>query len=515
MSDTSGGQGASSGAMSGAALAITAIALALGTFMQVLDSTIANVSIPTIAGNLGVSASQGTWVVTSFAVANGVSVPLTGWLMQRYGVVKTFVGSVILFTAASFLCGISWSLGSLIAFRVLQGACSGPMIPGSQALLLTIFPPQRRGTALGVWSMTTLVAPVCGPMLGGYISDNWSWPWIFFINVPIGAICAFLSWRNLAARETPTRRVPVDTMGLSLLVVWVGSLQIMLDTGKDADWFNSAAIVVLACVAAIGFIAWLIWETTQKDPIVDLTLFRSRNFAIGTIAYSLSYAIFFGNNLLLPLWLQTQVGYVATWAGLVAAPSGVVALLCTPLVTRIMGRIDTRLAATASIVAFAISYFMRSRYTPDANFLAYVMPMLVQGFSMSVFFVALITITLAEIPTQKTPAAAGLSNFSRYTAGSFAASITTTVWDNRETLHQSRLAENAPPTVMAGALERLGQVGLSGGQALASITNTVVRQAYAMASIDFFWASGWLMLLLIPLVWLTRRPAAPAAAAGD
>ena len=192
-------------------LAVTAIALALGTFMQVLDSTIANVSIPTIAGNLGVSTSQGTWVVTSFAVANGVSVPLTGWLMQRYGVVKTFVGSVLLFTVASFLCGISWSLSSLIIFRVLQGAVSGPMIPGSQALLLSIFPANRRGTALGVWSMTTLVAPVCGPLLGGYISDNWSWPWIFFINVPIGLLCGFMSWRSLASRETATRRLPVDT----------------------------------------------------------------------------------------------------------------------------------------------------------------------------------------------------------------------------------------------------------------------------------------------------------------
>jgi DHA2 family multidrug resistance protein len=291
-------------------------------------------------------------------------------------------------------------------------------------------------------------------------------------------------------------------MGLSLLVVWVGALQVMLDTGKDADWFNSMGIVALACVAVIGFFAWLIWETTQKDPIVDLTLFRSRNFAIGTLAYSLSYAIFFGNNLLLPLWLQTQMGYIATWAGLVAAPSGMVALICTPLVTRIMGRVDTRLAASVAVVTFAISYFMRARYTPDANFWAYVMPMLVQGFSMSVFFVALITITLAEIPPERTPSAAGLSNFSRYTAGSFAASITTTVWDNRETLHQSRLAENAPLPIMSAAMDQMRHIGMSGGQALASVTNAVVRQAYAMASIDFFWISGWLMLLLMPLIWI-------------
>ncbi len=499
--------------MTGTTLGITAVALALGTFMQVLDSTIANVSLPTIAGNLGVSTSQGTWVITSFAVANGVSVPMTGWLMQRYGVVKTFVGSVLLFTLFSVLCGLSWSMGSLIVFRILQGATSGPLIPGSQALLISIFPATKRGTALAVWSVTTLVAPVCGPLLGGYISDNWSWPWIFFINLPVGAVCAFLCWRNLKSRETPTRQLPVDTVGLGLLVLFVGALQIMLDTGKDADWFNSPIIVVEACVAAVSFCAWLIWETTTAFPIVDLSLFRSRNFALGTLAYSMGYAVFFGNNLLLPLWLQTQMGYVATWAGLVAAPSGVVALLCTPFAARSLNKYDARLVASVAIVAFAISYFMRARMNTDANFLAFVMPMLVQGVSMSVFFVSLVTICLGEVPPQKTPAAAGLSNFCRYTAGSFAASITTTVWDNRETIHQSRIAETSPPAVLGGALEQLQHAGFSSLQALGSITNIAVKQAYAMASIDFFWISGWLMLIAVPLIWLTRKPN-PAAGAG-
>src|SRR6201994_1711457 len=196
--------------MKGLQLGITALPLALGTFMQVLDTTIANVSLPTIAGNLGASTDQGTWVITSFAVANGVSVPLTGWLMQRYGVVRTFVVAVIAFTIASFLCGIAWSLPSLIGFRILQGAVSGPMIPGSQALLISIFPPQKRGTALGIWSITTLVAPICGPILGGYISDNYHWGWIFLINVPVGAVVTFLCWNNMKDRETPTRALPID-----------------------------------------------------------------------------------------------------------------------------------------------------------------------------------------------------------------------------------------------------------------------------------------------------------------
>src|SRR4051812_12051365 len=305
--------------MTGALLAITSIALALGTFMQVLDSTIANVSIPTIAGNLGVSTSQGTWVITSFAVANGVSVPLTGWLMMRYGVVKTFVGSVVMFTVASFLCGISWNLPSLIIFRILQGAVSGPMIPGSQALLIMIFPAAQRGTALAIWSMTTLVAPICGPILGGYISDNIAWPWIFLINLPVGILCSLVCWRNMKSRETPTHKVPIDRTGFMLLLVWVGALQTMLDTGKDADWFNSPIIITEAIIAIIAFTAWVIWEINEQNPIVDLSLFKNRNFVLATVASCLGFAVFFATNLLQPLWLQTRMGYVATWAGLVAA----------------------------------------------------------------------------------------------------------------------------------------------------------------------------------------------------
>src|SRR6185295_5071282 len=237
--------------MTGSLLTVTSIALALGTFMQVLDTTIANVSLPTIAGNLGVSADQGTWVVTAFAVANGASVPLTGWLMGRYGVVRTFVFSVALFTVASFLCGISWNLPSLILFRILQGAVSGPMIPGSQALLIMIFPAAQRGTALAIWSMTTLIAPICGPILGGWISDNFSWEWIFLINVPVGIACGFICWSLLRARETETKKLPIDAVGFSLLVLWVGSLQVMFDTGKDVDWFASPVIVVEALIALI------------------------------------------------------------------------------------------------------------------------------------------------------------------------------------------------------------------------------------------------------------------------
>jgi len=493
--------------MTGVLLAVTSIALALGTFMQVLDGTIANVSINTISGNLGVATSQGTWVITSFAVANGVSVPLTGWLMGRYGVVKTFVVSVVLFTLASFLCGISWNLPSLIGFRILQGLVSGPMIPGSQALLIMIFPASKRGTALAIWSMTTLVAPICGPILGGYISDNFAWPWIFLINVPVGLLCAFLCWRGMTGRETPTRKVPIDTTGFMLLLVWVGALQVMLDTGKEADWFNSPAIVVETLVAIVGFIAWVIWELHEKHPIVDLSLFKSRNFALGTLAFCLGYAVFFGSNLLQPLWLQTRMGYIATWAGLVAAPSGVVAVILTPFAAKLMQKVDARWTATLSMAAFALSFYMRSGFTPDVDFRALVWPMLVQGVAMSTFFISMVTISLNGVPPQQLPSASGLSNFSRITAGSFAASLATTIWDRSESLHQTRLSETMAsnsPTWLA-AVDQMQAAGLSHVQAVGAVTNQVVNQAYLLATLDFFRASAWLIVLLIPCIWLTNK----------
>ncbi len=501
--------------MTGSLLTITSIALALGTFMQVLDTTIANVSLPTIAGNLGVSADQGTWVVTAFAVANGASVPLTGWLMGRYGVVKTFVGSVALFTLASFLCGISWNLPSLIVFRILQGAVSGPMIPGSQALLIMIFPPQRRGTALAIWSMTTLVAPICGPILGGYISDNISWPWIFLINLPVGIICTLICWRNMKSRETPTNKNPIDRTGFLLLLVWVGALQVMLDTGKDADWFNSPAIIVELIIAIIGFIAWLIWELNEPFPIVDLALMKNRNFVLALVCSCIGFAVFFATNLLQPLWLQTRMGYIATWAGLVAAPSGVVAVFLTPFAARIMNRVDARWTASLSLLAFAGSYYLRSRFTSDVGFIGLVTPMLVQGIAMSTFFVSMVTMALNGVPGHLVPQASGLYNFTRLCAAAFAASLVTTTWDRSTAMHQTRLAEvmGAQDPAFVSTLGKLQGAGLSAQQALAATTNQAISQAYLLSTIDIFRVCAILMVLVVPLVWLTRKAMSGAGAA--
>src|SRR5450755_3918918 len=268
--------------LKGGMLALGTVALALATFMNVLDTSIANVSIPAISGDLGVSPNQGTWVITSFGVANAISLPLTGWLTQRYGQVKLFLVSIVLFVIASIACGWAPSIEALIVFRVIQGAVAGPMIPLSQSLLLSSYPKERAGSALAMWAITTLVAPVVGPLLGGWITDNISWPWIFYINIPVGLVAAAFTWSIYRTRDPGPKHAPLDYVGLGLLVVWVGAMQIMIDKGKDLDWFGSNLIVALAVIAVVAFAFFLAWELTEKNPVVDLRLFARRNFQMGT-----------------------------------------------------------------------------------------------------------------------------------------------------------------------------------------------------------------------------------------
>jgi MFS transporter, DHA2 family, multidrug resistance protein len=281
----------------------------------------------------------------------------------------------------------------------------------------------------------------------------------------------------------------------------------MLDLGKDRDWFHNPLIVALTICAIVGFVAWMIWELTDKQPAVDLTLFKRRNFSFGVLALCLGYAVFFANNLLLPLWLQQYMGYNATWAGIVAAPSGAVAVLATPFVSRL--KLDPRLLASTAFMAFAGSFFMRSHYTPDASFWVLTAPLFLQGFAMSLFFVQLITISFDGLPPEKVPSASGISNFARITAGSFAASIITTYWDRREALHQTRLVEGANPfsPIYRQAVDQLQQFGMSPLQAAGSVMRQIVNQAYLLSSLELFWLSGWLCVVMIPAIWLCRRPA--------
>jgi DHA2 family multidrug resistance protein len=505
--------------LTGATLVLGTIALSLATFMNVLDTSIANVSIPAISGDLGVSPDQGTWVITSFGVANAISLPLTGWLTRRFGQVRLFILSVVLFVIASFLCALAPSLSLLVLFRVLQGAVAGPMIPLSQSLLLASYPRERSGTALAMWAMTTLVAPVVGPLLGGWITDNISWPWIFYINVPVGIGAALATWAIYRKRETPTAKVPVDTVGLGLLIIWVGAMQVMLDKGKDLDWFNSGTIVALACVAVVAFAIFLIWELTEEHPIVDLALFRRRNFWVSTVALLCAYGLYFGNVVLLPLWLQQYMGYTATLAGLVLAPVGLLAMVFTPFVGRYGDRIDPRILVTISFAVFALVLFMRAHFNTDANIYTLLVPTLIQGAGMAAFFIPLMSMTLSGLPPERIPAASGLSNFARITAGSFGTSITTTLWDRRATLHHAQLVEHLTPSdpVAAQALGTLHASGMGNDQSYALLNRLVDEQAFMLSANDIFYASAVLFLGLIFLVWLARplkSGAAGAAASG-
>lgn len=503
--------------LEGSKLAWMTIALSMATFMQVLDSTIANVAIPTISGNLGASNSQGTWVITSFGVANAIAIPITGWLAKRFGEVRLFLWSTGLFSLTSWLCGISQSLEMLILFRVLQGLVAGPLIPLSQSLLLGNYPPAKRNMALALWSMTVIVAPICGPILGGYISDNYHWGWIFFINVPLGIAVVLVSMSTLKGRETRIEHKPIDTIGLILLVLGVGCLQVMLDKGKELDWFNSPQIILLTVVAVVALIFLLIWELTDDHPVVDLSLFKIRNFTIGVLCISLAYMLYFGTIVLLPQLLQEVYGYTATWAGLASAPVGLIPVLLSPIIGRFGARLDMRRLVTFSFIMYAICFYWRAySFEPGMDFGASAWPQFVQGFAVACFFMPLTTISLSGLPPDRIAAAASLSNFCRTLSGSIGVSITTTLWTRREALHHTHLSESITPynPVAQQAYADMEKLGLSSHQASALIAQDITAQGLIISANEIFWMAAGIFLVLLMLIWLAKPPFSSAGDSG-
>lgn len=495
--------------ITGFKLALLTLGVSLAVFMNILDTSIANVAIPTIAGDLAISSNQGTWVITSFTVTLAIAVPLTGWLARTFGEVKLFIWATLLFSLFSLLCGLAPNLGSLVFLRVLQGLVAGPMIPLSQSLLMSNYPKEKHGTALSIWSMTAVVAPVVGPLLGGWITDNYSWPWVFYINVPVGLLAVWLTWSTLRGRETDKVQTPIDRVGLGLLIVGVSALQIMLDKGNELNWFASGTVWALAVVAGVGLSALVVWELTDSHPVVDLSLLKNPNYTLPVLALTFGYMTYFANVVVFPLWLQTEMGYTATYAGIAAAPIGVLAVLVAPFMGKLMQRFDPRWLVTTSFVIFAGVSFWTVHFDTDVTLAQLAWPRLVFGAAMPLFFVPLMSMALAGVQPQKVASASGLFNFLRMLGAGFGASLGISLWDNRQALHDARISE----TVSAANLAHVAAPGLDALQRNAEVAGAVMKQAFMQATDDFAWISGWIFVALIALVWLARRPAAGGAGA--
>jgi len=487
-------------------LALATIGISLATFMQVLDITIANVSLPTISGNLGASANQATWVITSFAVSNAIALPLTGFLVRRYGERKLFMWATLAFALASLLCGLANSMGLLVAARALQGFVAGPLYPVAQALLISIYPPHKRGQAIALLAMVTVVAPIAGPILGGWITDSYSWEWIFFINVPIGIFASILVGRQLRGRPEKLDKPRMDYIGLATLIIGVGALQVLLDLGNDADWFRSTRIVLLAIVAVIALAVFLIWELTDKDPIVNLRLFRHRNFASGTVALLLAYSAFFSVALLIPLWLQRNLGYTPIWAGFATAPIGILPVLLTPLVGKFAPRFDLRIVASAAFVVMAITSFMRAGFNLDIDFEHVAIVQLWMGLGVALFFMPVLTILLSDLKPHEIASGSGLATFVRTLGGSFAASLTTWGWAQRTTIHHAQLTEHIGAFDPAFQ-QTVSALGRSDPQRGALVLNQMISQQAAQIGFnEIFQLLGILFLVVIVFVWIAKPP---------
>ncbi|HAF41564.1 MAG TPA: MFS transporter [Sphingobium sp.] len=482
---------------------LAGLVLAMSNFMVVLDLTIANVSVPHIAGNLGIAPDQGTWIITSYAVAEAICVPLTGWLAARFGVVRVFTLAMIGFGFFSLICGLSMTLGMIVAARVGQGICGGPIMPMSQTLLMRIFPPETRSRAMGLWAMTTLLGPAMGPIIGGYISDNWSWHWIFFINLPIAVLCVFAAQALLRPVETDTARVPIDKMGLFLLVFWIGCLQVMLDIGRDHDWFADTTIVILAVLAAIGFLAFIIWELTEEHPVVDLRVFRHIGFSSGVFSLALCFGAYFSGIVIIPQWLQTTQGYTATWAGILTAFTAMAALMTAPFAARFMGRVDPRLMISGAVFWLGLMTLWRAHWTSGVDFWTMAAPQFIQGFAMPFFMIPLTTLTLGSVLPSETASAAGLQNFVRTMAIAIATSLVLTGWGDSQRVSRNELASVLQP---GDVQAQLSAMGLSTEQIRQTISNIVEQEAIVIAVDHVFFISALVLFAAAAIVWLAPRP---------
>ena len=499
---------------------VVAMTVTLATFMEILDTSIANVSLPHIAGNLSVSQDESTWVLTSYLVSNAIVLPVSGWFATRFGRKRFYMTCVALFTTSSFLCGVAPNLGTLVFFRVLQGVGGGGLGPSEQAILADTFPPSRRGMAFAMYGMAVVLAPAIGPTLGGYITDHFTWRWIFFINIPVGIVSLLLTSRVVVdpphLAEARSRAGAIDYVGLSLIAVGLGALELVLDKGQEEDWFASGSITAFSIVAAAALLAFVVWEWRQEHPVVEVRLFRSRSFAAANVMMLTLGIALFGSTVLLPQYLQVWMGYSAQQAGEVLSPGGLVVILLMPLIGRLVSKVDARFLIAFGFVVLSASLFhMVHTLYPGIDFRTAVELRALQAVGLAFLFVPINTIAYAGVPPGKNNAVSGIVNLSRNMGGDIGIAFVTTLIARRSQLHQARLAEGLTPgsepltsrlAALARTLEHAGSSTADATrQAYGMVSRQLAQQAQTLAFLDALYLLAWFAAAMVPLVFLTRR----------
>jgi DHA2 family multidrug resistance protein len=496
---------------------LIAIAVMSSTFMEVLDTTVVNVSLPHIAGSLSASTDEATWTLTSYLVANAIILPMTGWLAGRFGRKRLLMMAVTGFTVASFFCGLAPSLPFLIIFRIIQGACGGGLQPLSQAILLESFPPEKRGQAMAFWALGIVVAPMLGPVAGGWLTDNYSWRWVFYINVPIGVIAILLTQAFVFDPPYLRReKTGIDYWGIGLLCVGMGSLQIMLDKGQEEDWFGSHFILILLVLAIIGLGGLILRELKTKHPIIDLTVFKYRSYAVGTFLMTIVGFVLYGSTVLLPLLMQELLGYTATHAGVTTLPRGLASFLFMPVVGILTGKVDSRKLLAVGLTATAIAMFLVSTFSLEVGFWNFWWPLMLQGAGLGLIFVPLTTVTNDPIPRERMGNATSLFNLMRNIGASMGISAVTTLQFRQMQAHTNILGAhvNSSSPAAQQTFRGLEQVFMSRGadavtaahQAQGAVWGMVLRQASMLSYNDVFRFLGGMFLVLLPLLFLMRKP---------
>lgn len=502
---------------------VIAIAVMCSTFMEVLDTTVVNVSLPHIAGSMSASVDEATWALTSYLVANAIVLPITGWLASRFGRKRLLMASVVGFTVSSFCCGLAPNLPFLIVFRILQGASGGCLQPLSQAVLLEAFPPDQRGKAMAFWGFGIVVAPVLGPVLGGWLTDNYSWRWVFYINIPVG-ILSIIMTQLYIFDPTYLKRLKgrVDYWGIGLLALWVGSLQVVLDKGQQEDWLESSFIRYFIIVTAVSLVAFLIRELTTRDPVVRLSVLKDRTYTTGLFLMTIMGFVLYGSLVLLPVWLQTLLGYPSLQAGIALAPRGMGAMIGMPFVGMMLGYLDPRKILATGFGIAAATLFAFSRLNLDVGYWDLFWPQFIQGVALSLLFVPLTTVTMSRISQVEMGNATSLFNLMRNLGGGCGIAMVTTLYARYTQKYVNRLGESVTPFHPAAntLFENLKTMwsGVSAGtgsaeqKAVATMFGMVQRQAAMLAFVELFVLLALMFIAMIPLVALMKRPARGARA---